>query len=249
MKKLIAIITVIAIAMSFTACSNVSANLDSVKNVFNSVEEITSGIKENSDRVNEVGDKILDQVEKNLEAQEKAEEEINKLAGDILGEVEEGLDDRANADKIDELTDKVVDQLEEELKEQEKPSNKLGQFKNELFNKKDQHFRNDTVDGRFSYDTISVFPKEAYYQNGTLVLTCFVVNGYSTTATGVHVKSISVKGDNDHLIAEAFFDAQQLTIAPLSYVTHTFYFSGDTLADADADLSHLIVDYRFSAYH
>ena len=79
MKKLIAIITVIAIAMSFTACSNVSANLDSFKNVFNSVEEIASGIKENSDRVNEVGDKILDQVEKNLEAQEKAEEEINKL--------------------------------------------------------------------------------------------------------------------------------------------------------------------------
>ena len=225
MKKIIALLTVTAIALSFTACSNVSDSLDSVKNVFDAAEAIADNVKETGDRINETSDKILNQVEKNLEEQKKAEEEINKLADGILEEVEENL------------------------KEQEQSSDKFDQLVDNFLSQKNQHFSNDTIDGRWTRDTVTVFPKEAYYQNGTLVLTCFVVNGYSTTASDLHVKSVSVEGDNGHLIANGFFDSQKLTVAPLSYVTYTFYFSGDTLADADADLSHLLVNYRFSCYH
>ena len=112
-----------------------------------------------------------------------------------------------------------------------------------------QYFYNATLEGRWSASAISVVPKEVYFENGKLVAHCYVVNGYSTHATKVNISEISVTGKNDKVIAHAYFGNQNLSIAALSYVEHTFTFGPDTIISANVDMSRLGVNANFSANH
>lgn len=112
-----------------------------------------------------------------------------------------------------------------------------------------QHFYNDSLDGRWVVDSITVVPKEVYFENGKLVAHCYIVNGYSTTATNVGITQIIVADKNGVQFANAYFYSQNLTIAPLSYVEHTFTFGADTLSTTNVDMSYLYVDAWFEARH
>ena len=111
------------------------------------------------------------------------------------------------------------------------------------------YFYNDNVDGRWSVEAITAVPKEVYFENGQLIVHCFVVNGFSTTATNVGVTYLEVKDKNGTLIASANFNQQNLVIGPLSYVEHTFAFGSDTVAATDVDMSSLSVSCQFTATH
>lgn len=57
------------------------------------------------------------------------------------------------------------------------------------------------------------------------------------------------KGKDGKLYADGSFAAQNLSIAPMSYVEHTFTFSGDAVQNYGADLSFLNVKYSTRAVH
>ena len=112
-----------------------------------------------------------------------------------------------------------------------------------------RYFYNDTIDGRWTPDAISVAAKEVYFENGYLVARCYIVNGYSTMATNVSIPCLKITGENDVVIAEANFEAQDLTMAPLSYVEHIFTFAPDTILNENVDMSTLGVYSQFRATH
>lgn len=231
MKKIIALLTVIAIALSFTACGNIP---------------------------NDAADKIITSAKEQIEKNNETGKKVNELSGEILEEIEESLDNQ------DELSDKVFDKIEENLDKQEEVSEKIDKFvdgfvadkevegfepQNQVKDGPTNTFYNDSVDGRWTVNAISVFPKAAEFKDGKLIVTCFVVNGYNTTASSVHIKTLTVSGKDGKLYADGSFAAQNLSIAPMSYVEHTFTFSGDAVHNYGADLSFLNVKYSTHAVH
>ena len=127
--------------------------------------------------------------------------------------------------------------------------NNCSATENQNIDKVCHYFYNDSLEGRWSASAITVVPKEVYFENGKLVAHCYIVNGYSTHATMVNISEISVTGKNDKAIAHAYFGAQNLSIAALSYVEHTFTFGTDTIISTYVDMSTLGFDANFSANH
>ena len=115
--------------------------------------------------------------------------------------------------------------------------------------KKADYFFNNTVDGRWTPNAISVAAKEVYFKDGKLVVHCFIVNGFSTTATNVSITEMNVVDKDGKVIASACFNAQNLTMDPLSYVEHTFTFGGDCIVNTDVDMAVITTNARFSARH
>ena len=111
------------------------------------------------------------------------------------------------------------------------------------------HFYNASVDGRWTSDAISVAPKEVYFENGKLIAKCFVVNGYSTNATRVCILEMTILDRNGKEVAHAYFNPQNLSIAKLSYIEHTFKIDSDAITSTDVDLTALDVRVRFRATH
>lgn len=112
-----------------------------------------------------------------------------------------------------------------------------------------RYFYNDTLDGRWTPDAISVVAKEVYFENGYLVAHCYIVNGYATMATNVSIPALRITGEDNLLIAEADFNAQNLTMEPLTYVEHTFTFAPDTIVNDQVEMTTLGVSCQFRATH
>ena len=224
MKKIIAIITVIALALTLSACS---LPTETIEKVFDAAESQMNQANELQDKQNELADKIFNQIEENMSEQKENSDKLNELVDDFL------------ADKDEVMPGENC----------ENPEILGGKNKNSFVDNSNNTFYNASIDGRWVVDSISVLPKSAKFENGKLVMVCFIVNGYSTTATNLNVKTITVCGENEKLYAKGSFPAQNLTIAPLSYVEHTFTFSDDAIKAYGADLSHLVVDATFSLNH
>jgi SLAP domain-containing protein len=97
--------------------------------------------------------------------------------------------------------------------------------------------------------SVSIKPCRVYWENGVLVAECFVINGLDKAVHNIEVKSLAF-GNKEFQIASAYFGMlQDLTIAPHSYVTWTFYFENDCVITPDADLSYLNCDASTSYYY
>lgn len=110
-------------------------------------------------------------------------------------------------------------------------------------------FYNDTLEGRWMTNSITVVPVEVYFENGGLVLNCYIVNGFSTTATNTSILEITVKDANGKIIAHDTFPEQNGTINALSYVTHSFHFGASAIENTAVDMSSLGVNARFYCRH
>lgn len=115
--------------------------------------------------------------------------------------------------------------------------------------KLNDYFRNNTLDGRWTVNAISVAPVEVYFENGNLILNCYIVNGFNTTATNVSILEMYVKDANGKVIAHDTFPEQNGTINALSYVEHTFRFAASAVENTVVDMSNLTVNARFYARH
>ena len=116
-------------------------------------------------------------------------------------------------------------------------------------NKKADYYFDDTIDGRWTANAISVAAKEVYFQDGKLVVHCFIVNGFSTVATDVSITEMNVIDKDGKMIASAIFNAQGFTMNPLSYIEHTFSFGSDCILNTDVDMSVITTNAKYSARH
>ena len=261
MKKLLTLLLTMSLMLVFTACGNKEKETDSDKtNTQTKVE--TSDKKEEDDKV-----ETSDAVEK--ETDEKVEETTSEHKHSYASAVTKAATCTTDGTKTftcscgDSYTEKIAATGShtwgewETIKEPTGTTNGTSQRKcntcsateNKDIDKISQYFHNTTLDGRWIASTISVVPKEVYFENGKLVAHCYVVNGYSTKATMVNISEISVRGTGDKAIAHAYFGNQNFTIPALSYIEHTFTFGADTIISSSVDMSTLGFNVSFSANH
>ena len=89
----------------------------------------------------------------------------------------------------------------------------------------------------YTENTVTVIPKNLYWDNGKLVALCYVVNGYSYSVTNISVDSLSFQNDNVTIASGNFGVLNGLTLKPYYYSEWTFTFSPDAVENAFADLN------------
>ena len=79
--------------------------------------------------------------------------------------------------------------------------------KNGKMEKVSDNFTNDTV--TYKNDAVTIRPKHVYWDNGSLVAECFVINGFSCSVSDFIIKSLSFSND-DGQIATSEFDTVEI---------------------------------------
>lgn len=89
-------------------------------------------------------------------------------------------------------------------------------------------------------------PRHVYWEDGTLVAECFVINGLQTPVYNINVEGLIFENGATQIADASFGIMQDAVIAPYSYITWTFYFGPDCIITEGADLSSLLCKYRTS---
>lgn len=228
MRKLLAILTVLTLIVGLTACSKDNPTDSSSDTIAAVAQTESTDVSEPTTDSSDISSETTENTESNTTS-EKTEVKTSET------------NSKTEASKPSTTTSK---QETTNKTETSKPAvSSKEETKNNLY------FYNDTVDGRWTADSISVVAKEVYFKNGQLVAHCFIVNGYSTNATSVNIKQIIVLDKNGTQIAHAYFNSQNLSIAALSYIEHTFTFGADTITSTNVDMSVVTINSQFQANH
>ena len=110
--------------------------------------------------------------------------------------------------------------------------------KNEFFND-----TNYEMEG----EGISVKPRHTYWEDGKLVVECFIINGDAYIVRNVQVNSLMVETPDGDVIAKANFDnCREEDVRYGDWYTHTFIFSPEHVLMPNADLQSLVLKYSLS---
>ena len=104
-------------------------------------------------------------------------------------------------------------------------------------------FFNDT-NNTYDENAVSIKPRHLYWENGTLVAECFVINGYTTKTYNIKVNELMFANANGVIATASFGELSGLVLEPHTYAVWTFKFAPDVISAPNADLSSLI--YRSS---
>lgn len=89
----------------------------------------------------------------------------------------------------------------------------------------------------FENGNIVVRPRHMYWEDGMLVAECFISNGLNATVYNLEMESLIFENDDGRFADGSFGLLEGASIAPHSYITWTFRFSGDAVEAEDADLT------------
>ncbi|MBR2615288.1 MAG: SLAP domain-containing protein [Clostridia bacterium] len=153
-------------------------------------------------------------------------------------------EDEKKEDEKENQQDTVIVPTPDEGREEEKVEEELEAPRESVL-----YFINTNVDGRWNQNSITVAPKEIYVRDGKLYANCFIVNGYSTVANPVNILEVIIMDRHGTVVAHDTFQEQNLNMAALSYVEHTFIFDAAGLEGTYVDLSDVTLNARFSATH
>ena len=115
----------------------------------------------------------------------------------------------------------------------------IGEKAEPVYNTPENVFFNDS-NNAIDVNAVSIKPRYVYWDNGSLVAECFVINGFSHNVYNIDVKALSFSNDAGLIASAGFGTLNGATIAPNSYLVWTFSFAPDTVAANNALLSHLI---------
>ncbi len=95
-------------------------------------------------------------------------------------------------------------------------------------------------DTSYSVDSVSIKPAYVYWEDGKLIAQCYVINGFNYNVYNIEVKELTFSNGDGVIASGAGFGVcEGLTLAPFTYATWTFTFSGDSVINYGANLSHL----------
>lgn len=227
MKKIFAIVTVLALTLSLTACGN-------------KTDEKSTGKNQNASEIQNVQNE-----ENALENEETLSEEENDADDESIETPDENTSNENTQNDTPANNPPANNTPSNNTPANPTPEEPAKKEETKVV----LSFTNYDIDGRWIAETITVLPAEVYFENGKLVANCYVVNGYSTTATLVNIKSITISDKNGVVIASGDFGEQNFTIDQRAYIRHTFTFSGDAIKATSVDMSSLDLDATFSARH
>lgn len=179
---------------------------------------------------------------------DKQSDKVDQFFDKVTEEVEDEMNNQIN-DREDELKEEVLDQMQDSYKDTVEdifgengvklPETEQGQ--NIYFN---------PTNSNYTPDQLTVQPFSVYWENGKLVAKCFVVNGFSTSATSIEIKKLIIS-NRDGVIAEGTFGKiDGLDSLPAySNMICTFTFENDAVKVYNADLTYLQVDFWTGCAH
>jgi len=155
-------------------------------------------------------------------------------------------------EKMKEMEETKRDDIEEEIKEMEEYISRDNYVENGEPNTTPNTTPDDTQtappttnefynDNNNTYDVncVSIKPRHVYWDNGTLVAECFVINGINRTVSNLNVESITLSNGSGVIASAAFGGLNGASIAPYTNIIWTFKFGPDTVYMQNADLSYL----------
>lgn len=224
MKKIFAIVTVLALTLSLTACGN-------------KTDESWSNVKPNSPKTEnsqetEVSGDELDastEEEENSEVDEKTENDDGNPAQPDNGK---------NDTPVNNPEPSIPQTPPTETETQNPQVNQEVDPNNKFFNENNSNYDSNAI---------SVKPRYVYWENGELVAECFVINGFSHNVFNIDVKSISFSNSSGLIASGSGFGVLSgVTLPPFTNIVWTFRFSPDTVVNYGADLSRLTCNARVS---
>ncbi len=93
----------------------------------------------------------------------------------------------------------------------------------------------------FNVNSITINPKRVYWQDGKLYAECFIVNGYDYTVYNIKVNKLTFSNDSGKL-AEGSFPILNITLPTHTHYVHTFIFNTDSVINYGGDLRSLITN-------
>ncbi len=101
-----------------------------------------------------------------------------------------------------------------------------------------EHFYNKNVD--ILLDNLNIDPYEVYYEEETLIVKAYVVNGFDHSIYNINLDELTIMNENDQIISSKNFGAlSELSIAANSYVEWTFTFGSDVVYLLHDDLDNV----------
>ena len=99
-------------------------------------------------------------------------------------------------------------------------------------------FRNDANFQELP-NSINICPFHIWYENGSVIADCYVINGYNHAVYNVNVRGLSLRANNSQLFADANFGVINNggAIGAHSYIRWRFIFSGNCVLRKDASLT------------
>ncbi len=242
MKKILALIMVLALSLSFASCKKENADASSITS--NQTQGETSSIENRPEKPlpvvsdieqpttsQEVNDTSNKTEKPTSSEQEKPETTTSKPA------VVTPSKPAATPSKPQTTTSKPQTTTSKPAATVSKPATP-NPTTNVFFN--DQN-------NAFDVNALSIKPRYVYWKDGDLYAECFVINGYSHNVFNIDVKSITISNKSG-VIAEGtdFGKLNGITLAPRTHVVWGFKFTGDAVKKYGADLSTLTCNARVS---
>lgn len=225
MKKLIALVSIIALILSLAACGN---KKDLAENTGSDLTDTTiSSVDDNTEKTE--SDKPQN------DADEKPESDSTTTDSPSEPQTPQGGTDSKQETPKDDPSSKQETPKDDTSSKQDTP------VKNEPTNAS-SYFLNEN-NNNYDIDAVSIKPRYVYWKNGELIAECFVINGFSHNVYNLDVKSLSFSNKSGVIASAVDFGILNgVNLPPYTNVVWTFRFSADCVAAYGADLSSLICD-------
>lgn len=224
MKKLIALILVSMFALSLTACNpSDSRNNDNDTDSNPPQSSVVNGGEEIEDDDDVTSDISNDKVNSDADVSSKNENNKNSTTSKVESDNKTESGKNSTTSKTETSKNSTTSKNETNV---EKPEQKV------------THYFNDDVSPFCVENKVNVGPKELYFKDGKLYVTCFLVNGFSTVCRNFNITRMEVIDKTGKTVAVGTFSLNQnFTIDPYSYLSHTYTLSGADIITTDVDFS------------
>ena len=154
---------------------------------------------------------------------------IMSLAACGTKEAEKSKDKKEETKKETQVKKKEVKEEKEEVEKEEIEAN-IEVDENYFFNEQNS---------AYDIDSVSIKPRYVYWENGTLVAECFVINGFSHAVHSLNVDSLTFSNEGVEIASAGFGALEGVMLPAYSNVVWTFTFDADFVSMQDAELSSL----------
>ena len=225
MKKLLAILTALAIMLSFCACGKTESTADAgdLLNPFTNTDNSDRESSDNNTTESESSDTVTDQPESST----PAPSDSTPSASTPSASAPSASTPSTSTPSVSTPSASTPSASTPSTTQPTAPA------KNEFINSSNNYV---------SWGDLSIRPYHVYWEGNVLHAKCFVVNGLATPARNINVTNITLKNRSGVIASARFGVMQNAVIGSGNYLVWIFSFAPDAISMQGADLSYLECD-------
>ena len=234
MKKVIALVAILALSLSFASCTITKTKGNN--NTPSSNITVSSEISSETKTENEVSSVV--EVNPEVSSKEEVKDTSSKTESKAPTTTSKEEKPAQTTSKVENSKPQTEDKTPTTDKNEATSSKPSTTTTNVFFN--------DT-NNAYDINALSIKPRYVYWKDGDLYAECFVINGFSHNVFNIDVKSITLSNASGVIAqGEGFGVLSNVTLAPRTYIVWGFKFSGADIKNSGADLSSLLCNARVS---